>query len=86
MEVQNLQEKRAKIRERLNRIFQEVFDDESIDIFDEMTAVDIEEWDSLMHITLIVAAEKEFNVRLNAAEVGNLENVGSFLALLMDRT
>jgi acyl carrier protein len=80
-----MNERRRHIKERLNNIFQEVFDDETIQIFDEMTAKDIEEWDSLMHITLVVSIEKEFGLRLNAAEVGTLENVGAMIAILEER-
>lgn len=78
--------KRDEIRTRLNRVFCEVFDDDEIAIFDEMTADDIDEWDSLMHITLVVACEKEFGVRLNASEVGKLDNVGAMLTLLEERS
>ena len=78
--------RREDIRRRLNQVFIEVFDDDTIEIFDEMTAKDVEEWDSLMHISLVVATEKAFNVRLNAAEVGKLENVGAMLALLEERS
>jgi len=70
------------IYERLNRVFQEVFDDDEIKITEGTTADDIEDWDSLMHITLVVAIEKEFSIRLNAAEVGKLENVGAMLKLI----
>ncbi len=70
------------IRNRLNNIFQDVFDDEKIDIFEEMTAEDIDEWDSLMHVTLVLAVEKEFDIRLNASEIGKLQNVGTMLILL----
>lgn len=80
-----MSDRRSHIRERLNNIFREVFDDETIQIFDEMTAKDIEEWDSLMHITLVITIEKEFGLRLNAAEVGNLENVGAMIAILEER-
>ena len=79
-------ENRDTLRQRLNKVFQEVFDDESIQITDAMTANDIEEWDSLMHITLVVATEKEFGLRLNAAEVGKLENVGAMLTIIEERT
>ena len=78
-------EKRQHIRNQLNRVFQEVFDDESIQITEQMTAQDIAQWDSLMHITLIVATEKEFNLRLNAAEIGTLENVGAMIDLILKR-
>ena len=61
------------------------FDDESIILSNEMTAKDLEEWDSLNHITLVLAVEREFGVLLNAAEVGTLENVGQMLDLLVAR-
>ena len=73
---------RDEIRDRLSRVFRDVFEDDTIEIFDEMTADDIDEWDSLMHVTLVVASEKEFGVRLNAAEVGKLKNVGAFISVL----
>jgi acyl carrier protein len=70
---------------RLTRVFYEIFDDESIILSNEMAAKDLEEWDSLNHITLVLAVEKEFGVLLNAAEVGTLENVGQMLDLLVAR-
>jgi acyl carrier protein len=70
------------IRNRLNRIFRDLFDDDSIEIFDAMTAQDIDEWDSLNHINLIVATEREFGVRFTTKEVANLANVGEFISLL----
>lgn len=81
----DMSEKREAIKKRLNNVFQEVFDDDEIEIFEEMTANDIDEWDSLAHITLIVATEKEFGLRLNAAEVGKLKNVGEMLTILEER-
>jgi len=80
-----MKDKAGEIRRRLNRVFQETFDDESIEIFDEMTAADLDEWDSLMHITLVVAVEKEFGLQLNAQEVGQLQNVGQMLKILEER-
>ena len=73
---------REKIREKLNTIFCEVFDDDEIVISEGMTADDFEEWDSLMHVTLIVAIEGEFGIQLNAAEIGQLENIGAMLTFL----
>jgi acyl carrier protein len=74
-----------EVKARLNRVFQDVFDDESIQIDDVMTADDIDEWDSLSHITLILGVEREFRVKFTAAEVGSLANVGAMIKLLMDR-
>ena len=77
--------RRESIKNRLNEVFREVFDRADIEIFEDMTAKDIEEWDSLMHVVLVVAVEKEFGIRLNAAEVGKLENVGQMLTILEAR-
>jgi acyl carrier protein len=73
------------VRGRLNQVFREVFDEDDLQIFDAMSAADLEEWDSLSHITLVLAVEKEFRVRLNAAEVGKLDNVGQMIDLLARR-
>jgi len=73
---------RSELKERLNKVFRDVFDDDSIEVVDAMTAKDIPEWDSLMHVILVVAVEKEFKIRLNAAEVGQLKNVGEMLNLI----
>ena len=51
-----------------------------------MTAEDVEEWDLLSHIRLIVAAEREFGVSFSSSEVANLENVGQFVDLIVART
>lgn len=72
----------AAIRARLNDIFRDTFDDESIEIHDAMTAADVDEWDSLNHINLILAVERGFGVRFKTSEIGNLANVGEFLELL----
>jgi acyl carrier protein len=73
------------IKLRLTQVFQEVFDDDTIVLKDETTAADIDEWDSLNHISLVLAVEKEFGVRLKAAEVGNLADVGAMIRLLVSR-
>lgn len=78
--------RRQEIMQRLNQVFREVFDDDSLQIHDATTADDIEEWDSVEHISLVIATEKTFNIRLNAAEVGKLQNVGAMVDLLLERT
>jgi acyl carrier protein len=76
----------SSVKHKLNRVFRDVFDDDDIEIFDAMTAADIDEWDSVTHITLVLAVEKEFGVRLNAAEVGKLDNVGAMIGVLARRS
>ncbi|MCI9526864.1 MAG: acyl carrier protein, partial [Lachnospiraceae bacterium] len=55
--------KREEIFERLNEVFQDVFDDKSITVNEKTTANDIEKWDSLEHINLILAVETEFGMK-----------------------
>ena len=74
------------VTSRLTEVFHQVFDDDSISLRDDTTAKDIDEWDSLTHISLVLAVEKEFGLRLSAAEVGGLANVGSMINLLMVRS
>jgi acyl carrier protein len=71
--------------ERLNAIFRDVFDDDRISITDHTTAADVEGWDSLTHITLILNVEREFRIKMTAAEVGSLKNVGQMIDLIVAR-
>ena len=77
---------RQEIINKMNTIFCDVFDDDSIKIFDNMTSADIEEWDSLNHITLVVNIEKVFGLKLILSEVGKLENIGEMIELILRRT
>jgi acyl carrier protein len=70
------------VMERLNQIFRDVLEDDSIKLTPGTTAADVEGWDSLSHVQLVLAAEREFKVRLRASEIGGLENVGAFVELL----
>jgi len=72
----------ADLRDRLTGVFRDVFDDPSTAIFDEMTAADVDGWDSLPHVTLIVAAEKAFGVKFSTRDIQSLKNVGGFVALI----
>jgi acyl carrier protein len=76
---------REAIVQRLQGVFQDVFEDPELQIFDAMTAADIEEWDSLQHIMLVLAIERAFAVKLNPVEVGRLADVGSMVDLLAAR-
>ena len=68
---------------RMNQVFQDVFDDSTIEIRDDMTAEDVDNWDSLTHINLIVALEKAFRIRFTTGEAGaSLKNVGELRALI----
>lgn len=73
---------RTEIFERLNNIFREVFDDDSITVTDATTAADIDGWDSLMHITLISAVEDEFGISFNMKDVVKMKNVGDMVDII----
>lgn len=72
----------ATRRSELQAVMRDVFSDDSIEIFDEMTAADVTGWDSLNHINLVIAVERRFNVRLTTKDVAALRDVGGMLALL----
>ena len=61
---------------QFNAIFIDVLDDDTIVLKAETTADDVEEWDSLTHIQLIVAIEKHFNIKFTAQEIEKYQNVG----------
>ena len=63
----------------LTTIFQEIFDDDDISLKRETTALDIEEWDSLNQIKIILACEKAFNIHLKPREISALENIGDMV-------
>jgi len=65
--------------EKLNAIFCEVFDDDALIIKPEMTANNVEGWDSLSHVNLIIAVENKFNIRFSQKELLALKNVGDLL-------
>jgi len=68
-----------ELLERLNSIFCEVFDDDDIRINLEMTANDVDGWDSLSHVNLIVTIESKFNIRFSQKELLTFKNVGDLL-------
>ncbi len=73
------------IFERLNEVFQDVFDDESIKVNPGTTAKDIDDWDSLEHIRLIAAVEREFGMRFKMGEVSTMKNVGEMANIIAAR-
>lgn len=70
------------LMERVQGVFRDVFNDASIEITEETTALDIEEWDSLTHVQLIIALENEFNLKFAIKEIIELNNVGDIISLL----
>ena len=67
------------VRDKLNEIFREVFNDDSIQIKPEMTTNDVEGWDSFSHIILITATETRFNIKFSLKEIMSFKNVGDLI-------
>ncbi|PKP20995.1 MAG: acyl carrier protein [Bacteroidetes bacterium HGW-Bacteroidetes-21] len=74
------------ILQQLNEIFKDILDLDTLVLTPETTARDVEEWDSLSHIQIIVAAEKHFKIRLTAQEIQALENVGDMCKLVQKKS
>ena len=76
---------REEVYVQLNEVFRDVFDDEEITVNDATTAEDIEDWDSLEHINLVVAVEKKFGIKFNMGEVNSMKDVGEMVTLIISR-
>ena len=74
---------REEAYERLNRVFREVFDDDTIVVTDTTTADDIDDWDSFEHINLIVAVEEEFSFKIPMGKTVTMKNVGEMVDLIL---
>lgn len=73
------------VMNELSTVFREVFQEESLDIEADMTAADIEEWDSIMHINLILSVEEHFGIRFRSSEVARLQSVGELHDLIVEK-
>jgi acyl carrier protein len=73
------------IHQKLTAVFRDVFDLPTLEISDVTTANDIPEWDSIMHINLIVAVEKAFGISFTTRDVKSLANVGDLKRLISER-
>jgi acyl carrier protein len=70
---------REQLIQDLQEIFCDVFELDTIAIDANTSALDIEEWDSLTHIQLVVSVEKKYKIRFNSAEIQTWENVGKMV-------
>ncbi|MBQ9538979.1 MAG: acyl carrier protein [Treponema sp.] len=74
---------RDEIFKKLNEVFRDIFDDDSITLTDSTTASDVEGWDSLMHISLINAVQDEFGRKFAMKDVTGMKNVGQMVDLIL---
>ena len=73
---------REEILRKVNEIFWDVFDDDTIEVVEETTAADVEDWDSLTHITLISEVENTFGFTFAMKDVLGMKNVGEMLDII----
>ena len=76
---------KEKVYELLDEVFRDVFDDDGIHVTAQTTSADIEDWDSLENINLVVAAEEKFGVKFNMGEVVKFRNVGEMADAILAR-
>ena len=75
-----------QIRGRLTNVFRDVFDDDALEVHSAMSAEDVDGWDSLMHVRLMLSVERTFAVRFTASEIGKLKTVGDLIELIARKT
>ena len=76
---------RVDLFEKLQDIFRDIFDDKELVITDSTNSSDIDEWDSLNHINLVVAIEKEIGIKFSFEELAKLKNVGAMVDLMLQK-
>jgi acyl carrier protein len=70
---------RSEVLQKINEVFIDNLDNDDIVLTESSTADDIEEWDSLTHVQLVVAVEKKFKLRFNAKEIQSWKNIGEMI-------
>jgi acyl carrier protein len=76
---------REEVYERLNPVFQDVFDEDELTVTDATTAKDVDGWDSLEHINLINAIEQEFGIKFSMGQVVAMKNVGEMVDIILQQ-
>lgn len=75
---------REEVYERLYKVFSEILDDDSIELYDETTADDVDGWDSFEHINLVAGVEEEFGFKIPIGKVVTMKNVGEMVDIIME--
>lgn len=76
---------KSEVIEQVNKIFVDVLDNDAIVINETTSAADVDEWDSLTHIQLVVAIEKHFKLKFTSAEIRDWKNVGEMSDTILQR-
>jgi len=73
-----------EIKGILTNIYRDVFDNDSIELFDAMTQDDIEEWDSLTQLRLLIQIEKSFNIKFSVVHIKRIKSVGELINIITE--
>ncbi|MBX3102750.1 MAG: acyl carrier protein [Bacteroidetes bacterium] len=76
---------KPEIADKLNTVFRSVFRNPGITVHEDMTAAEVESWDSLSHMTMIQEVEKTFGVKFKLKEITRMKNVGDMAALIEEK-
>ena len=76
---------RTDVEKKLTEIFRKTFNDDSLVLSDELTANDIDQWDSLSHMQLITEIEDEFSVKFKLKDLNKMRNVGDMIDLIISK-
>ena len=72
----------TEIYEKLTPVFQDILDDDDLKLHPALNANDVETWDSMSNVHLMLTVERTFGIRLSAGQVASLENVGDLVQLI----
>jgi acyl carrier protein len=75
----------SEVEEKLAKTFHKVFGDSNLVINSAMTAADVKGWDSLTHVRLLLAVQREFRIRITASEATKFQTVGDLLQLIQTK-
>ena len=70
---------------KLSEVFHDVFDDDEIILTSQLSADDVDGWDSLKHVRLLLSVERAFRIKFSTSEIGRLKNVGDLATLIQSK-
>lgn len=74
-----------KVKERIEKVFKEVFDDDEFVLDLQLASNQMPEWDSMTHIQLILALEQEFNIKFNTQQIANMDSVEKIMLIIQEK-